>query len=374
MRIDTFLLERNQSEHENSVELNLTESGVHPQTIRQLLAPDDLDAFLSLPINYGHTEGMPALREAIASWYPAATADNVLVTTGASEANFITAWTLLETGDRFGFMTPNFMQLDGAARAFGAEPFHLPLRPELGWRLDFDEVGRLLADGARLVSIVNPHNPTGKVMALDDMRRLVDLVEAAGAWLHVDEIYRGAEIGTRPETPSFWGLSDRIVVTASTSKSIAHAGLRLGWLVAPPAFVYECMRRQDYTTIGTSPLCQFLGERLLRPESRQGVLDRSRAILTGNLSAFDDWARAADLGLDHVTPEAGGMIFLRYPQPINSTELSRRLRETESVFIVAGDCFGLDGHLRVGIGGERKQLQEGLARFGRFLRRINGRT
>ena len=85
------------------------------------------------------------------------------------------------------------------------------------------------------------------------MRKLVRLVSAAGAWLLVDEIYRGAELDGHPETKTFWGMSKRIIVTSSTSKSIAHPGLRLGWLVAPPEFIYECMRRQDYTTIGTSP-------------------------------------------------------------------------------------------------------------------------
>jgi aspartate/methionine/tyrosine aminotransferase len=291
----------------------------------------------------------------------------VLVTTGTSEANFVTAWTLLDPSDRLALMIPNFMQLDGVARAFGADVTHLPLRPELGWRFDFDEVARLLAARPRLVSIVNPHNPSGKIMPREDMARLVGLVEAAGAWLLVDEIYRGAELGNRPETETFWGMSDRVIVTSSTSKSIAHAGLRLGWVVGPAAFVHECMRRQDYTTIGTSPLCQFLGERLLDPDRRPLVLKRSRTILTDNLALFDRWVRARDRGIDYVTPEAGGMVFLRYRHKINSAEMSRRLRAAESVFIVAGDWFGMDGHLRIGIGGEPEKIEEGLMRFDRFL-------
>lgn len=371
MDIDTFLLERNQSEYENHVEINLTESGVHPQTVRDLLDDAELDAFLSLPINYGHTEGTPELRDAIASWYPGASAGNVLVTTGTSEANFIAAWTLLEPGDEFALMIPNFMQLDGVARSMGARVTHLQLRPELGWRLDFDEVERQLASRPRLVSIVNPHNPSGRVMSRADMARLVALVADCGAWLLVDEIYRGAELGDRPETPSFWGLYDRVIITSSTSKSLAHAGLRLGWIVAPEAFVHECMRRQDYTTIGTSPLSQFLATRLLGPGRREQVLARSRQILSDNLAAFEQWAAGRGHDMTYVRPDAGGMVFLRYHYGIGSTDLSTQLRETESVFLVAGDWFGMDGHLRVGIGGEAEKIREGLRRFGRFLDRLN---
>jgi aspartate/methionine/tyrosine aminotransferase len=372
MDIQTFLLERNQSEFENEVEINLTESGVHPQTIRELLDPDELDEYLSLPINYGYTEGTPALRDAIAGWYPGATSSNVLVTTGTSEANYIAAWTLLEPADRMGLMVPNFMQLDGVARCFGSDVHHVALKPEADWRFDFDEVEAVLAKGIKLLAIVNPNNPTGRIMPREDMQRLTDLVEAAGTWLLVDEIYRGAELDDHPEAPTFWGMSDRVIITSSTSKSIAHAGLRLGWLVAPEDLLYQCMRRQDYTTIGTSPLAQYLGEKLLSTPRREQILTRSRRILTENLTLFDQWLSEKGRGLSHIRPQAGGMVFTSYGWQINSTELSKRLRDTESVFIVAGDWFGMDGHLRIGIGGEQEKLSEGLKRFGRFLDAMAG--
>ena len=101
MKIDTFVLERSQSLHENTVEINLTESGVEPMTLRELLRPGELEALLDLRLGYNHTEGTPALRAAIASGYPDTTIDEVLVTTGAAEANFVLCWALLEPGDVF---------------------------------------------------------------------------------------------------------------------------------------------------------------------------------------------------------------------------------------------------------------------------------
>lgn len=367
MDIPTFLLERNQSEFENQVEINLTESGVHPLSVGELLNEQDLSRFLQLRVGYGYTEGTPELREAIATWYPDAGVRNVLATTGTSEANFLVAWSLLRSSDTLAFMVPNFMQLDGVARGFGANVIHFKLRPELGWRLDFDEVQSVLSTNPALVSVVNPHNPTGRVMPPEDMRRLVELTERAGAWLLVDEIYRGAELGSAPETTSFWGTSPRVIVTCSTSKSLAHPGLRLGWIVAPEEVIYECMRRQDYTTIGTSPLSQYLATWLLTPTNRARVLERSRRILTRNAAVFGDWVSSRDRGISYLPPEAGGMVFFRYPHALSSRVLSERLRTEASVLVVAGEWFGMDGYLRVGIGGEEAKIRLGLERLAKLL-------
>ena len=367
MDIQTFLLERNQSAFENEVEINLTESGVHPLAINDLFTPTEVDALLSLPIGYGHTEGTPQLRSAIASWYPGADAENVLVTTGGSEANFLIAWALLDARADMGLMVPNFMQLDGIGKAFANRVHPIRLQPERDWRIDFDKLESRLKQGLKLVSIVNPHNPTGTIMRADDMRRLVALVEQYDTYLLVDEIYRGAELEGHAETPSFWGMSERVMVTSSTSKSVAHAGLRIGWMVAPPAIVRQCMRRQDYTTIGTSPLSQYIACRLLQPQKRAEILARTRSILTTNLHLAETWITAKDRGLDFIRPQAGGMIFVKYRHALNSSELSRRLRDSQSVFIVAGDWFGMDGYLRIGIGGEKEKLRQGLSRLGQFL-------
>jgi len=365
--IPTFLLERNQSEFENQVEINLTESGVHPLSVGELLPEEELSRFLQLRVGYGYTEGTPELREAIATWYPGASAHNVLATTGTSEANFLVAWSLLRSSDTLAFMAPNFMQLDGVARGFGANVIHFKLRPELGWRLDFDEVQSVLRTKPTLISVVNPHNPTGRVMPPEDMRRLVDLTERAGVWLQVDEIYRGAEIGSAPETTSFWGTSPRVIVTCSTSKSLAHPGLRLGWIVAPEQVICECMRRQDYTTIGTSPLSQYLATWLLTPMNRARVLDRSRRILTRNAAVFGEWVSSRNRGISYLPPEAGGMVFFRYPHALSSRVLCERLRTEASVLVVAGEWFGMDGYLRVGIGGEEGMIQLGPERLGKLL-------
>lgn len=368
MDIETFLLERNQSLYENEVEINLTESGVEPLSIGELLSPTEQEALTNLHLGYGYTEGSPELRAAIATWYPVAGPDNILVTTGAAEANFLTIWTLCGPGDELVLVVPNFLQIQGLARGLGVTVRTIPLNAERGWSLDCDALAAAVGPKTRVIALCNPNNPTGAVLSAEEMARVIEIAKGAGAWLLVDEIYRGAEIGNQPETRSFWGLYDRAIVTASTSKSLAHPGLRTGWIVAPTDLIDEALRRQDYTTIGTGPINQFLAAHLLRPERRQKILARSRDILTRNLERVDDWVVRWNGRLTYQPPAAGGMVFVRYDFAINSTDLSRQIRERESVFVVAGDWFGLDGHLRVGIGGDNRKLDEGLRRIDRALR------
>lgn len=369
MSFETFLLERNQSLYENEVEINLTESGVEPMTLSELLTPAQQAELMSIRIGYNYTEGTPALRDAIASWYPGATADNVLVTTGAAEANYVAYWTLMRPGDAIAMMLPNFMQFDGLGSAFEHEvrPFSL-VQTDEGWRLDLDALKAALADGrVRIVAICNPNNPAGTVLSEDEMDAIVAAAREAGAWIVSDEIYRGSELDGRPETPTFWGRYERVIITSSTSKALAHAGLRIGWITAPDDFVHDAMRRQDYTTIGTGPLNQYVATKLLEPAGRAAILARSRSILAANLDIIDRWIARWNGRLSYVRPAAGGMVFVRYYWPIGSDELSRIARERESVFVVAGDWFGMDGYLRIGTGGEAHVLEEGLARLDRVL-------
>ena len=120
MRIDLFKMERNQSQHENFVDYNLSESGVLPMTVAEVLEGSSIspEQFLGLDLKYPQSNGTEELRERIGSFY-GAKAENVVVTNGGSEANYTSLWGLLEKGDRAAVMLPNYMQTWGLARAYG---------------------------------------------------------------------------------------------------------------------------------------------------------------------------------------------------------------------------------------------------------------
>ena len=106
MNIRTFLLERIQSLYENTVEYNLTESGFHPFSLKELLIPEQLLRIENTVLGYGQTNGTESLRKTIAGLYPNIGSENILVTNGSAEANFVACHTLLKAGDEVVMMVP----------------------------------------------------------------------------------------------------------------------------------------------------------------------------------------------------------------------------------------------------------------------------
>src|SRR5580693_10434501 len=155
MQIQPFELERWQSIWENKVELNISESGVHPLTTSELVpdAATTLQKILDVPQYYPQTNGSEELRSRIAELYPGATPENVLVTGGGSEANFISTWALIEPGDEVVFMMPNYMQIAGLARSFGATVKPLWLRESLDWGINIDDLPRVVTEKTKLIAI-----------------------------------------------------------------------------------------------------------------------------------------------------------------------------------------------------------------------------
>ena len=368
MKIEEFALERIQSLHENEVELNLSDSGVHPYDLRTLLSAEERESLLDIELGYGHTHGSPVLREAIAGLYANRTADEVIVTTGGIEANFLLVMTLVAPGDRVVVLTPNYLQIAGWARAAGGDVHEVPLDGGNDWSLDRQRLEEEIVSGTRLVTLCVPNNPTGTVLSDEDRNWLVDRCAQVGAWLHVDEVYKGSEMDG-DEPPSWADAGPHVLVSNSTSKALALPGLRLGWLVGPAAQIYAAWQRKDYTTITASALSEAIAVMVLEPERRAKILERSRAWLRGNRDLLGDWVVAND-AFDWVRPTAGGMGFVSYDLPIGSDALSERMRVEESTLIVPGTCYGLDGHFRVGIGAPPAVLEQGLVRVAALAARI----
>jgi aspartate/methionine/tyrosine aminotransferase len=366
VRYRPFLMERWQSTYEHRVRFNLSESGVHPLTVAELA---DLTGDVTLGdtrLGYGQSNGSDELRARIAALYPGATDANVLVTTGAAEANFACGWQLIERGAAGAVMLPNYMQLPGLIEAFGAFALRFHLLEESGWAPDLDALEMALAAGARFVLVTNPNNPTGRVLTDDERGRIVELAERHGAWILADEVYQGAEVEGRT-TASFWGRTEHVLVTNSLSKAYGLPGLRVGWIVGPADAIAELWGRTDYTTITPATLSDRLATGALEPAARARIFARTRAIVRSNLDTVAAWVRERGDTLRCRLPDAGAICFVRYDQPIGSTELAERLRVEKDVLVVPGDHFGMDRFIRIGFGLPREQLLEALGRVGEAL-------
>jgi aspartate/methionine/tyrosine aminotransferase len=368
MRLEPFAMERFQSVWEHRVAWNLSESGVEPLRLEELADTDAARAALfSQELSYTQTNGTADLRAAIAAMYPGATAEHVQVTNGGSEANCITLLHLLEPGDRVVLMAPNYMQVPGLARAFGAEvwPWRLALDEGAGrWRADIEALAAAIDERTRLVAICNPNNPTGMQLTGPQLDAICSAAGRVGAWVLSDEIYRGAE-REGDETPTIWGRYDRAIVTSGLSKAYGLPGLRIGWVVGPPPLVEALWGVHDYSTIAPGALSDRLAR--IAFERRERLLARTRGIVRSNYAVVRHWLdRRADM-LWHAPPEAGAIVFVRYRYAINSTALAERLRDEKSVLLVPGDHFEMDGYLRLGFGGHPALLNGALERVGELL-------
>ena len=381
MRIDLFRMERTQCLYENEVEFNLSESGVLPLRVEEVLqgSKDPAD-FLSIALKYPESDGSKELREHIAAWY-GTNSDHVLVTNGGSEANFTALWGLLEKDDHAAVMLPNYLQTWGLSRAYAAKThgFYLVESSENGkarWALDIDGLRRAVSKKTRLIVVTNPNNPTGAVLNQQEMDEVVRVARKARAWLLVDEIYRGAEV-SGPLTPTFWGSYEKLLITSGLSKAFGLPGLRLGWIVAPPKTIAKLCSYHDYTTLTPTILSDRLARIVMEPVRREQVLERTRAIVRRNLPRLEAWIHSHDDIFSYIPPVAGAITFFRYKLPISSAALFDRLRKEQSVLITPGDHFGLGRYIRVGYGYDVDYTLRGLARVDLVLEKLrkkNGRS
>ena len=369
MKFPSFDLERIQSIYENSVDINLTESGIEPLSLNQLLNPEELEELLNFPLGYGYTQGTPLLRQRISNLYEGADENNVLVTSGSSEAIFLSALLTVSKGDRVVMMTPNYLSFNGVAEALGADVDYVPLLKKEKWEWDLDCLNEAVSNKTKVISICNPNNPTGSVLNLEEMLKIVEIAGRVGAYLLVDEVYIGSELGSK-HTKSFLGMYEKTIVTSGLSKSYAHPGLRIGWIISGKRFVEEAWAIKDYTTIASSSLSQHIATKVLEPETITKLRSRTKVLLNKNLETFSKWILPYSNHLSFLKPEAGGFAFVEYDMDINSTYLVHDLRKNEGVFIVPGDSFGKDKYFRIGLGHESIGFSKGLDLLSEGLTRV----
>ena len=370
MRFVPFELERWQSTWENRVRYNLSESGVHPLSVKELLdlAGASAGPLLDVRLGYSQSNGTDLLRGRIAALYPGVSPEQVLVTTGSAEANFVVCWRLIEPGDAVAVMLPNYLQTWGLAQNFGARVRGFTLRADLQWEPAPEEVRSAIAPGTKLVVVTNPHNPTGHVLSKEMRELIVKRAAEVGAWILADEVYQGAERdGTT--TPSFWGSYERLIVVSGLSKAYGLPGLRIGWVLGPPGFSTEAWARHDYTTIGPAGTSDHLAAVALEPGVREKVLARTRGILRANYPVLEQWLKGFGDTFTWNPPDAGAICLVKYRQSVSALDLVERMRAEHSVLLVPGDHFGLPHHIRLGFGEELHHFRKALAETERGLKR-----
>ena len=378
MKIETFALERWMTTYETRVSHDIAESGIFPMTTNELLdlvpaAERDasLASLLDIRLGYSEAPGSEALRTLLASTYRDTGPDQILVTTGAIEANYLLFNVLLNAGDHVVAVNPAYQQLQSVPRAIPCNISLWDLQPESGFRYDLDQLERLVTPRTRLIVINTPHNPTGAMLSAADVRRVYDIAEHVGATVLSDEAYRWLEIpGGDKLAPPVRDLGERGISVGTFSKPFGLPGLRIGWIAGPRDVIADCWAMRDYISLSPGKLNDALA--VLAFTHRDHIVARTRNIVSQNLATAERWFAENEAVVSWTPPRGGLLALLRYHLDLPSMELANTLAEEYSVMLAPGSVFGYEGYLRIGIGQNPPVFAEGLDRTASCLRLLAG--
>ena len=359
MELNVFSTEQWMTDHEGSAIFNLTDTCVRPLMLSELQAMDHDHLLDHITMDYGTIAGDPRLRKEISALYENADIDNITLANGCNEANKLVIETLLEKGDRVITFTPGYQLFTSYPESMGCCVTALKLYEEKGWLPDETELGKAFEQPVKLVILNQPNNPTGTVFPLALQDKLVVLCRKWNAWLLVDEVY------PTPQLPSVSDSYAYGISTASLSKTMGLAGLRLGWIKGPEDLIHAINYRRDYSLISTGPLIDTLG--LVAMQNREFLQKRADSIISRARQAVSEWLETENK-CSLIMPKTGTVSFLRYDADIPSAELCEQLQEQYGVFFVPGSCFGCEHHVRLSFTKDPEYMKEGLQRFSQYLR------
>ncbi len=320
------------------------------------------------PMFYTSALGIQPLREAIAAFYASkygvtVSPDRIIVTAGSSAALLLAFGVLLSAGDEVLMADPGYPCNRHFVRAMEGVPRTIAVGPEHAYQLTAAHIGAHWNDRSVATLVASPSNPTGTLIAPDELKRIHMEVAARGGTLIVDEIYQGLTYDVAPSTAL--SISDDLFVINSFSKYFQMTGWRLGWLVVPQAYVREVEKLAQNLFISASTPAQHAALAAFRPDTL-AILEERRA----EFYARRDFLMPAlrELGFRiPVVPQGAFYIYADSSQiATDSFELSRRILQEAYVALTPGKDFGLaapERHIRIAYTQTVARLAEAIDRI-----------
>ena len=323
-------------------------------------------------IYYTSALGMPELRRAIAAHYRdhygvSVAPERVIVTAGSSAALLLTLALLVNRDDQILLADPGYPCNRHFVRTLEGDAFGIPVGPESNYQLTAELIANAWTPCTRGALIASPSNPTGTMVAFDEMRRIVDAVGERRGRLIVDEIYLGLSYAGEPK--SALALSDELFVISSFSKYFNMTGWRLGWMVAPERHVrdLEKLAQNLYISPATpsqrAALACFIPETLAILEARRREFQARRDFLVPAL-------RQLGFGIP-VTPTGGFFVYADCSRfGMQSERFCVEALEATGVAFTPGIDFGrhrAGAHVRFSYTVSMDKLEEGVRRLAAWL-------
>ncbi|KAK0890440.1 hypothetical protein LTR91_025264 [Friedmanniomyces endolithicus] len=310
----------------------------------------------SIELGLGSPMGDKGLRERVASLYDGGqtllSLDNVVIANATTGANLVAFESLLSAGDHVICMYPCYAPLVNIPKALSCDISYWRLDHGKRWEADTATLESLLKPQTQMIILNNPNNPTGSVIPIAVLEKIVDIARQRKITVFADEIFRplfhGVDADVAP-TISLMELSttyDKTIVTGSMSKVWGMSGVRIGWIVSRnKGFLEKVSNVRLYVLQAVSNIDEIIAREALSERCRSAILNKHRDIAGQNLMSFDDFACKHGGVVSWVRPSGGGTAFVRFSQaetgrPVDDVKFCRVLKERCGVLLTPGSlCF-----------------------------------
>jgi aspartate aminotransferase len=324
--------------------------------------------------HYGPTQGLPELREAIASYICRTRgikvgAEHVCVVPGGKPIIFFPLMALLEPGDEVIYPNPGFPIYESMINFLGAKPVPIPLVEDRGFSFDLNVLKDSLSPKTKMLILNSPHNPTGGVIPAADVRAIADMVRDRDLVILSDEIY--TRIYFDEEAPlsisTLPGMLEKTIILDGFSKTYAMTGWRMGYGVMPTWLVDPVNKLMVNSNSCTASFTQRAGIVALN-----GPQDDVTKMVEEFRRRRDAFCAALNTVPGFRCPIPGGA-FYAFPNiqatGWKSKELADALLQKAGVACLSGTAFGEygDGYLRFSIANSYEKLMDAVERIRKFL-------
>lgn len=347
---------------------NLGESGIEDRTLGEILelTKTTTEELLQCSFKNNDTYGSLELRKSIASFYENVSPEQVIVTTGVSEAAFIYYHLRYEPGANIIVPFPAFQTLYEVPRYLGYEVRLLELQAEEGFKINIEHLKSLIDSNTKVIVLNNPHNPTGATLTDAEIEEIMKLAEEYDIEILADEHYRFIPYGDEDLIPSLYGRSKNVVAMGSMIKCLACVGLRVGWVIADKELVDQIRDFKDYTTHTICSINDFLAYRLLLHWKEIGLEHKSWVL--ENVAEFRKLIHKHNSVIDWVEPEGGIVAFpFLKDKTITSQHFAEKLIASTEISVLPGEVFERPGYFRVGFGIHPDKFRSAMVLLSEFI-------
>ena len=316
--------------------------------------------------HYTHSLGLLELREAICRYYRtqygvAVTPDQIVVTSGTSPAMLLLFSALLDKGDQVIISDPHYACYPNFIRYLEGETVCVEVYEADGFQFDPEAIRSKISDRTRAIFINSPSNPTGNLLSGERMREIAGL----GPWIISDEIYHGLVYEGREH--SILEYTDNAFVLNGFSKLFAMTGLRLGYLIAPKAFIRPIQKLHQNFFISANSMVQWAGIAALTEAGAD--VARMKSIYNERRKYIIKRLKSMGFGIT-VEPTGAFYVFANAKHLSNdSYRLAFDILDKAHVGVTPGIDFGKngEGYLRFSYASSLEKITEGMDRLERYL-------